>query len=208
MRGGIAREFLGERIETLAGGRLNKVRGVPARDKRGTAALANDPLDPRDGLAELSLEDADVLRDEAQETRGLGHAGDDQSTAFAFGNELASPLPAPHRAVLIAPDLEKAMVLLPFAKILLPARRERSKLAANEAAHAAVAIHPFLEPVGRKTVEFPKASAVGDERPNRRRGPGEAHFPMETVGSAAVCSHAALLIALLERRRSSGRRTG
>ena len=179
VRGRVAREFDAKPIESLPGGGLDQVLDAPPRDERGTAALANDPLDPRDGLAELSLKDADMLRHEAQEAGGLGHAGDDQSTAFAFGNELASPLPAAHRAVLIVPDLEKAMVLLPFAKILLPARRERPKLAANVAAHAAVAIHPFLEPVGRETVEFPKASTVRDKRPNRRRGPGETHFPAE-----------------------------
>ena len=58
MRGRVAREFRAKRIEPLAGGGLDQVLGAPAGDKRGTVALANDPLDPRRSLAELSVKDA------------------------------------------------------------------------------------------------------------------------------------------------------
>src|SRR3984957_4390422 len=58
VRGRVAREFRAKRIESLAGGGLHEVVGAPARDERGTVALANDPLDPRPGLAEPGVEDA------------------------------------------------------------------------------------------------------------------------------------------------------
>ena len=146
MRSRIAREFRAKRIESLAGGGLSLILDAPARDKRGTVALANDPLDPRHGLAVLSLKEACTLPHETQEAGWLGQAGDDQPTPLAFGNEFAAPLPAPHRAVLVVSDLENAVIVLPFAKILLPSRRERPKLAADEAADATLAVHPFLEP--------------------------------------------------------------
>ena len=41
--------------------RLHQVLNPPARDKRGTVALANDPLDRRRGLAELSVKDSCML---------------------------------------------------------------------------------------------------------------------------------------------------
>src|SRR5271157_3020799 len=99
MRARVAREFRAKRVESLAGGRLHQVLSAPARDKRGTVALANEPLDRGHGLAELSVEDACTLPHESEETSGLGHAGHDQPTALAFGKELAAPLEAPHRAV-------------------------------------------------------------------------------------------------------------
>ena len=58
MRGRIAREFGAQRIELLAGGGLRQVLNAPAGDKRGTLALANDPLDRRRRLAGLSIKDA------------------------------------------------------------------------------------------------------------------------------------------------------
>jgi hypothetical protein len=157
-----------------------------------TVALATDPLDPGRSLAELGVENACMLTHESQEAGGLGHAGDDQPTAFAFGNELAAPFPAPHWAVLIVSELEKAVVFLPFAKFLLPKRGERPDLAPNEAADTAITVDPLLEPVGRHAAEFPKASRVGDKRPNRRRGTGERDFPTEAVDSVAARPHAAL----------------
>ena len=193
MRGRVAREFRAKRIESLAGGGLRQVLDAPARDERGTVALANDPLDPRRSLAELSVKDACMLSHKAQEAGGLGHAGEDQPTAFAFGNELTSPLPAPHRAVLIVSDLEKAMVLLPFAKILLPSRRERPDLAADKAADSALIVDPFLKPKGGEAAQLPKAGAVGDERPNRRRRLGEMLLPAVAVDGAAIPFHAALV---------------
>ena len=156
MRGRIAREFRAKRIESLAGGGLHQVLSAPARDKRGTVALANDPLDPRRSLAELSVKDARMLPHESQEAGGLGHAGEDQPTALAFGNELASPLPPPHRAVLVLSDLEKAAILLPFAKILLPSRRERPDLAMDEAADTALTVDPFLKLNGGDSRSTPK----------------------------------------------------
>ena len=65
MRGRIAREFSAKRIESLAGGRLRQVLNAPAGDKRGTLALANDPLDPRRRLAELSIKDAGMRSHES-----------------------------------------------------------------------------------------------------------------------------------------------
>src|SRR5271166_4272736 len=130
----VAREFRAKRVESLAGGGLNQVINAPARDERGTVALANGPLNRRRGLAELSVKDACMLPHKSQEAGGLGHDGDDQPTALAFGNDLAGPLPAPHRAVLVVSDLEKAVILLPFAKILLPSRRERPDHAPHKAA--------------------------------------------------------------------------
>ena len=133
-----------------------------------------------------------MLTHKSQEAGGFGHAGDDQPTAFAFGNKLTAPFPAPHWAVPIIAELEKAVVFLPFAEFLLPACRERPDLAPNEAADTTLRVHPFLEPLGRHAAEFPKASGVGDERPNRRRGPGERDFPTEAVDSIAARPHAAL----------------
>src|SRR5271155_4620224 len=104
MRSRVAREFRAKRIESLAGGRLHQVLDAPARDKRGTVAFANDPLDPRRSLAELSVKDACMLHHKSQGAGGLGHTGEDQPTAFAFGNELTSPLPPSHRAALIVSD--------------------------------------------------------------------------------------------------------
>src|SRR5882757_3021137 len=98
MRSRLAREFRAERIESLAGGGLHEVFGAPARHKRGTVALANDPLDPRRSLAEGSLEDACMLAHKSQEASGLGRAGEDHPTTFAFGNELTNPLPPSHRS--------------------------------------------------------------------------------------------------------------
>ena len=86
------------------------------------------------------------------------------------------------------------MIVLPFAKIPLPSRRERPKLAPDEAADATLAVHPFLEPVGRHTVEFPEASGVGDEGPDRRGRLSEVRFPAEAVDGAIVCPHAAVRI--------------
>ena len=171
MRGRVAREFRAKRIESLAGGRLHQVLGAPARDERGTVALANDPLDPRHSLAELSVEDACMLPHKSQEAGGLGHAGDDQPTAFAFGNELAGPLPAPHRAVLVLSDLEKAVIFLPFAKFLLPSRRERPDLAADEAADTALRRRPVPRTGRARSRSTPKG-----ERCRRRtaKSPPEA----------------------------------
>ena len=50
MRSKIAREFRAKRIESLAGGGLSLILDPPARDERGTVALANDPLDPATAL--------------------------------------------------------------------------------------------------------------------------------------------------------------
>ena len=58
MRRRVACKFNGKRIEALSGSRLRQVLNAPAGDKRGTLALANDPLDPRRRLAELSIKDA------------------------------------------------------------------------------------------------------------------------------------------------------
>jgi len=49
---------------------------------------------------------------------------------------------------LIVSDLGKAMVLPPFAKLLLPTRRERPELATDKASDTALRICPFLEPDG------------------------------------------------------------
>ena len=185
MRGGIARQFRRKRVESLAGGRLHQVLGAPARDKRGTAAIANEPLDRRQSLAELGVEDACMLPHQSEETGGLGHAGHHQPTALAFGKELAGPLPAPHRAGSVLPELEKAAILLPFAEILLPPRRKGPDLAMDEAAHTALCVDPFLEPVGREAAQLPKAGGVGDERPYRRRRLGETTF----LAVAIDCRH-------------------
>src|SRR5580704_372844 len=188
----IASEFRAKRIESLAGGGVHQVLDAPARDKRGTVALTDGSLDPGPSLAELGVEDACTLPHIAQEAGGLGHAGEDQPTAFAFGNELASPLPPPHRAVFIVSGLEKAVALLPFAKILLPSRRERPDLAADKAADSALAVDPFLNPIGGEAAQLPKAGAVGDKRPNRRRRLGEMLLPAVAVDGAAIPFHAAL----------------
>ena len=171
VRGRVAREFRAKRIESLAGGGLRQILDAPARDKRGTVALANDPLDPRRSLAELGLEDACTLRHKAQEAGGFGHAGEDQPTAFAFGNELASPLPPPHRAVLIVSGLEKAVVLLPFAKILLPSRREGPDLAVDEAADTALERRPVPRTDRARSRSTPKG---GRCRRQTAKSPPEA----------------------------------
>jgi hypothetical protein len=72
------------------------------------------------------------------------------------------------------------MVLLPFAKLFLPSRRESPDFAADEAADASLSVHPFLEPVGRHTGEFPKAGAVRDKWP---KSPLEA-WPSEPPGGS------------------------
>src|SRR4029077_6877410 len=192
MRGWIAREFRAKRIESLAGGGLHEVVGAPAWDKRGTVALANDPLDPRCRFAELGVKDACMLNDETQGPGRLGHASEDQPAAFAFGNELTSPFPPPHRPVLIVSDLEKAVVLLPFAKILLPSRREKPELALHEAADTALTVDPLLKLNGGIAVQLPKAGGVGDKRPNRRRRLGEILLAAVAVDCAAIPFHAAL----------------
>ena len=148
--GRVARQFRRKRVESLAGGRFHQVVSAPARDQRRTVALANEPLDRRHGLAELSVEDACVLPHESEETGGLGRGGHHKPTALAFGNELASPLPPPHRCVSVLSDLEKAAIFLPFAKTLLPSRRKGPGLAMGEPAHPALSVNPFLEPVGRE----------------------------------------------------------
>ena len=177
MRRWVTRQFRAKRLEALPGGGLRQILGAPARDQRGTVALANGPFDPRGGLAELGVEDACTRPHKAQEAGGLGHAGEDQPTAFAFGNELAGPLPPAHRAAFIVSRLEKTMVLLPFAEILLPSRREGPDLAADEAADTALSVDPFLEPVGREAAQLPKAGAVGDKGPDRSRRLGEILLP-------------------------------
>src|ERR1700692_1814826 len=192
VRGRVAREFRAKRIESLAGGGLPQVLDAPARDKRGAVALANDPLDPRRSLAERSLEEACMLPYKSQQAGGLGHTIEDQPTAFAFGNELTSPLPPSHRAALIVSDLGKAMVLLPFAKILLPSRREKPELALHEAADAALTVDPLLKLNGDVAVQFPEAGGVGDKRPNRSRRPGENLLPALAVDGVAIPAHAAL----------------
>jgi hypothetical protein len=93
---------------------------------------------------------------------------------------------------VIVPELEKAVVFLPFAEFLLPARRELPNLAVDIAADAALAVDPFLELVGRHAAEFPKAGGVGDKWPNRRRGPGERDFPTKAVESVAARRHGTL----------------
>jgi hypothetical protein len=117
-----------------------------------------------------------------------------QPTAFAFGNELTNPLPTPHRAVLVLSDLEKAVILLPFAKILLPSHPERPELATHEAADTAATVDLFLKLKGGVAVQPPEAGRVGDERPNRRRRLGEMRFTAVAENSA-VRLHAALRIA-------------
>jgi hypothetical protein len=202
MRSRVAREFRAERIESLAAGGFDQVLDAPAGDERGTVALANDPLDPRRSLAELGVEDARMFPDEAQEARGLGRAVEDQPTSLAFGNKFAGPLPPPHRAVFVLSDLEKAVVLLPFAKILLPSRREGSELAADKAVDSALLVDSFLEPKGREAAQLPKASAVGDKRPDRRRRLGEIMLPTIAVDGAAIPFHAALRFAPMGRQRA------
>ena len=192
MRSRVAREFGAKRIEPLAGGGLDQVLGAPARDKRGTVALANDPLDPRCSLAELSVEDACLVHRKSQDAGGFGHAGEDQPTAFAFGNELTGPFPPSHRAALIVSDLGKAMVFLPFAEILLPSRRERAELATDKASDTTLRIVRSSNRKGARPFEFPKARGVGDERPNRRQRLGEKGFAPEAVDGAILCPHAAL----------------
>ena len=185
MRGRVKREFRAKRVEPLAGGGLHQVLSAPARDKRGTVALANEPLDHGHGLAELGVEDTSMRPHESEETGGLGHAGHHQPTARAFGNELTGPLPPPHRAVSVLPDLEKATIFLPFAEILLPSRRKGSDLAMDEAVDTALTVDPFLEPVGREATQLPKAGSVGDERPYRRCRFGETPF----LAVAVDCRH-------------------
>ena len=51
MRGEVAGEFRGKRVEPLAGRRLHQVLSAPAWDKRRTVALANEALDRRHGPA-------------------------------------------------------------------------------------------------------------------------------------------------------------
>ena len=133
-----------------------------------------------------------MLPHKAQEAGGLGHTSEDQPAAFAFGNELASPFPPPHRAVLVVSDLEKAVVLLPFAKILLPSRREKPELALHEAADTALTVDPLLKLKGGVAVQLPKAGGVGDKRPNRRRRLGEIMLAAVAVDGAAIPFHAAL----------------
>ena len=58
---------------------------LAAWDKGGTVTLANEPLNRRHGLAELKVHDTRMPRHESQEARGLGHAGQEQPTALAFG---------------------------------------------------------------------------------------------------------------------------
>jgi hypothetical protein len=89
-----------------------------------------------------------MLPYKSQQAGGLGHTSEDQPAAFAFGNELTSPLPPSHRAALVLSDLEKAMILLPFAEIFFPSRREKSELATHEAVDTAFAVDPFLKPKG------------------------------------------------------------
>ena len=203
MRGRVAREFRAEHIKSLPGGRLRQVLCAPARDERGAVALANEPLDRRRSLAELGVEDACTLPHKAQEASGLSHAGEHQPTAFAFGNELASPLPPPHRAVLVVPDLEKAVVLLPFAKILLPSRREGPDLATDEAADTTLTVDPFLEPKGGEAAQLPKAGAVGDKRPNRRRRLGECLLPAIAIDGGAIPFQIALPFPLMGSQRGT-----
>src|ERR1700722_20183618 len=192
VRSRVAREFRAERIESLARGGLHQVLDAPARDKRGTVALTNDPLDPPRSLAESSVKDACMLPYKSQQAGGLGHTSEDQPAAFAFGNELTGPLPPSHRAALIVSDLGKAMVLLPFAKILLPSRREKPELALHEAADTALAVDPFLKLNGGIAVQLPQAGGVGDKRPNRRRRLGEIMLAAIAVDGAAIPFHAAL----------------
>jgi hypothetical protein len=56
--------------------------------------------------------------------------------------------------------MEKAAILLPFAKILLPCHRNRACLAMGEPADSALGVNPFLELEGRISVQLPKASGV------------------------------------------------
>jgi hypothetical protein len=192
MRSGIAREFGAERIESLAGGGLRQVLDAPAGKKRGTVALANEPLDRRRGLGELGVEDACVLPNKAQEAGGLGLAAEDQPAAFTFCNELTHPLPPPHRAVLVFSDLGKAMALLPFAKILLPSRREKPELATHEAVDTALLVDPFLKPIGGKAAQLPKSGGVGDKGPKRRRRLSENMLAAVAVDGAAIPLQTAL----------------
>ena len=173
VRSRLAREFRAKRIESLSGGGLHEILSAPARDKRGTVALANDPLDSRRSLAERGVKDACMLPHEAQEAGGLRHTSEDQSAAFAFGDELASPLPPSHRAILVLSGLEKMMVLLPFAKILLPPRREKPELAVHEAADTTLTVDPLIKLNGGIAIQVPQAGGVGNKRPNRSRRLGE-----------------------------------
>jgi len=85
MRGRIARQFRGKGIKPVAGRRLHQILDAGAWDMGGTVALANELIDRRHGLAELNVHDTRMPRHESQEARGLGHAGQDQPTALAFG---------------------------------------------------------------------------------------------------------------------------
>ena len=127
-----------------------------------------------DHAAESETRRSPWIRGEAR--RRLCHAGHYQPTALAFGNELASPLPLPHRAVSVLSDLGMAAILALFARTLLPSRRKGPDLATGEAAHPALGVNPFLEPVGREAAQLPKAGGVGNERPYRSRRLGEITF--------------------------------
>src|ERR1700727_3671336 len=136
-----------------------------------------------------------MLPYKSQQAGGLGHTREDHPAAFTFGNELTSPLPSSHRPVLIVSDLEKAVVLLPFAKILLPSRRKKPELALHEAADTALTVDPLLKLNGGIAVQLPKEGGVGDKRPNRRWRLGESMLAAIAVDGAALCRHAALRIA-------------
>jgi hypothetical protein len=87
--------------------------------------------------------------------------------------------------------LEKAVVLLPFAKFLLPLRREKPELALHEAADTALTVDPLLKLNRGVAVHFPEAGRVGDERPNRRWRLGESMLAAVAVDGAAIPFHAA-----------------
>ncbi len=113
-----------------------------------------------------------------------------------------SPLPTPHRAVLVVSDLEKAVVLLPFAEILLPSRREKPELATHEAADTALSVRPVPQtgrgrsrstPKGgrcrRQTAKSPTAAwrSAFPGGSGRRRGYSLSRRPPHRAAGGAGC---------------------
>ena len=106
-----------------------------------------------------------------------------QPSLSAMSSQAHSPLP--HRAVSVLSDLGMAAILALFARTLLPSGRKGPDLATGEAAHPALGVDPFLEPVGREAAQLPKAGGVGNERPYRSRRLGEITF----LAVAVDCRH-------------------
>ena len=195
VRSRVAREFGAKPIEPAPRGGLDQVLGAPPRDERRTLALANDPLDPRRGLAELGVKDAGALA-----TKPRRPAGSAMPVTISRQPSPSAKSSQHHSQRRMGPFCSsgtgKGGGFPAIRRIPPPIAPGTAQPCRGHNGGRGPRHRPVPRTCRAHAAEFPKASGVGDKRPDRRRGPGEIIFPTVAVESVAIPFHAGLPIPL------------